>query len=168
MRKLPSKSVLSLVLASLLVTGCGSGGSEEEGAEVPNTNDPVANETPVTVEPIVEEPVVQTPEITTFDLVASEDFELNSTGSLDLDVYIPALSDTRAYLNVCHEKDDGRADYSNCLLNTPLKNGELASRLTLGNDVGSLVMEVWRYDTQAEPFVYHWQREDGLSWGVYP
>ncbi len=150
-----SKVIIGLVAATLL-SSCGSG-SETTKNETVDISDEVD---------INEEVDVEEVNISTAELYTDAGFELNSTTALDIRIDISDLKNERAYLNICRADEDGSADYNNCMLNAPIKNGQLNTQLILGNEIDILSMEIWRYDINSAPFRYQWDREDGAQWDV--
>ncbi len=144
-----------------LFYGC-SGSSGEQSSD--NTH--------ATPEATAEEPVEETNNALTSDYTASEDvvanpnFGFDSVSVVRINITIDALKYRRAYINICHKNNDDELQYDNCLLNTPLKNGELHSDLTVANGVGSLGMEIWVYSVDEIPLKFIWSRDDGMTWLV--
>ena len=103
----------------------------------------------------------------TSELTTTEDFLIESTAELNIDVSISELEYQRAYINVCHSTEDNKIDYSNCVIQKPLKDGSIYNQVTIGNEVDNLHMEVWSYEVNSIPRSFTWKRDYGLDWVVY-
>ena len=86
---------------------------------------------------------------------------------MNIDVSISELEYQRAYINVCHSTVDNQIDYSNCVIQKPLKDGSINNQVTIGNEVDNLHMEVWSYEVDSIPRSFTWERGYGLDWVVY-
>ncbi len=153
----------AIVMLVLLLAACGGGGSG--GGSDTSSSDSSSQQNTTSNQVEESTPETSTPEATTM-LVTSEDFTLETTAKLSVDVTIKALDGERAYVNICHTNGDGNIDYSNCLVKTPLTNGEYTSDVTIGNEVQVLAMQVWRYSETDEPINFLWQRSNGLLWSI--
>lgn len=170
------KKALFFLIVTTYLTACGGGGGGSSSGGSAGASDSSTAEPEETIEPvdITEENVdsqgeseVRPDPVSTKDLVVTEEFELRSTGPLLVEVSIPELQYTRSYVNICRKNESGTGlDYNSCLLNTPLKNGELSVELLLGNETNSLDMEVWQYDPAIQPLAFEWTREGGMVWRV--
>tara|TARA_B100000767_G_scaffold244626_1_gene243027 strand:+ start:205 stop:507 length:303 start_codon:yes stop_codon:yes gene_type:complete len=100
-------------------------------------------------------------------LTTTEDFLIQSTTELNINVSISELAYQRAYINVCYSTLDNKIDYSNCIIQKPLIEGILSNQVIIGNQVDTLHMEVLIYDVNSVPRTFTWERSDGLDWSVY-
>lgn len=97
------------------------------------------------------------------NLTIDQSFNLKTDFDLLIDAKISTGS-VRAYLNVCQSKaDSNKADYQNCVLRKPIKNGELSQQVTLSRQDIALVAEIWLYDSNPEPLRYQWQYDALLN-----
>lgn len=155
-----------LTLCATLAACGGSGGSGSSNSNTPAAVEPdveTAAEALVEPEADLSEPE---PPRSTSELMVSEEFVVDSTTKLDLVVDIEELRNERAYLNVCHEDNSGNTDYNNCALRTPLTDGYLLQSLSFGNEVNSLIAEIWRYDVDSQTIIRRWTKGQGVVWEV--
>jgi hypothetical protein len=97
------------------------------------------------------------------DLIIDQSFTLKTDFDLLIDAKI-AANNVRAYLNICQSfANTGKADYQNCVLRKPLKNGELKQQITLSRQDIALVAEIWLYDSNPEPLRYQWQYDENVT-----
>lgn len=97
------------------------------------------------------------------DLIIDQSFTLKTDFDLLIDAKI-AANNVRAYLNICQSfANTGKADYQNCVLRKPLKNGELKQQITLSRQDIALVAEIWLYDSNPEPLRYQWQYNENVT-----
>lgn len=174
------KVMIFLSLLSTLGACGGGGGSGSEGGSTTSTNTTSNesttsnNDSAVDTDTVsfVTPPTESAPTViqSTSDLVTTEDFIFSAVDELDITIALNDLQYERAYINLCHFKEtqdqSQTIDYSNCVLNTPLKNGSFERGIALGNDITALKMEIWRYDINQEPLSYTWSRENGLDWTI--
>jgi hypothetical protein len=102
-------------------------------------------------------------EVIMTNLTIDQSFDLKTDFDLLIDAKI-STGNIRAYLNVCQSQvDSNKADYQNCILRKPIKNGELSQQVTLSRQDIALVAEIWLYDSNPEPLRYQWQYDALLN-----
>lgn len=134
-----------------------------------DTNELALNERVVEIEDPIEENFEQinTTVNATVDLEVSEEFELQSMTSLDVLIDIPSLYGKRAYVNICKPFSDGRTNYNDCLIRSPIENGQWLASLSVPNDVDLLKLEIWQYSISEEPIVHVWENQNtGMQWRI--
>ncbi len=104
--------------------------------------------------------------VTSMNLVSREDFLFRGISTLQIQVEIESLKYRRAYINICHRDKDGNIQYDDCLLNAPLKNGQMTTDIALANDVNELGMSIWQYSPDDDPMEYSWTRSEIMRWAV--
>lgn len=104
--------------------------------------------------------------VSSADIVSSEEFLFRGISTLEVHVVIESLKYRRAYINICHQDKDGNLQYDNCLLNAPLKNGQISTDIALANDINELGMTIWQYSPEDDPMEYSWMRSEVMLWTV--
>lgn len=151
--------ILLIATSAFLIVACGGGGgSTEAPASEIETNSGSSESTEETT-------TENNPETTTM-LVTGEEFLLETNADISINIVIRELFGQRAYVNICHTDTEGNIDYTDCIVKTPLTNGEYMSVITIGNEVEELAMQVWRYSLTEEPINSLWRRSNGLLWDI--
>jgi hypothetical protein len=114
-----------------------------------------------------EDNVSSNSEVIMTNLTIDQSFDLKTDFDLLIDAKI-STGNVRAYLNICQSKvDSNKADYQNCILRKPIKNGELSQQVTLSRQDIALVAEIWLYDNNPEPLRYQWQYDALLNKQIF-
>ncbi len=158
---IPKKIVVSLLI--ILCHGCGGSSDPNSGNSATDVNTNIHNQDTNVVEEENSSEVVYT---ASEDVIANVDFLFNSAATLHINVAIEPFMYRRAYINICHTDANEELLYDDCLLNAPLKRGQIISELTIANGVETLGMEIWVYSEGDEPLRFTWSRNDGLAWIV--
>ncbi len=158
---IPKKIVILMLI--ILCHGCGGSSNSNSGSSTTDPNTITQNQDAnVTEEENSSEAVYTASE----DVVANVEFLFNSVATLHINVAIASFMYRRAYINICHTDVNEELQYDDCLLNAPLKRGQIISELTVANGVETLGMEIWVYSEADEPLRFTWSRNDGLAWIV--
>jgi len=171
---------LILLTSFLALSACGGGGSESDSS-VSNTsanssvslqtnsssnsdNSSQTENSDSSSEDINDEDNASSnSEVIMTNLAIDQSFDLKTDFDLLIDAKI-STGDIRAYLNICQSKvGSNKADYQNCVLRKPLKNGELMQQVTLSRQDIALVAEIWLYDSNPEPLRYQWQFDENVN-----
>ncbi len=158
---IPKKIVISVLI--ILCHGCGGSSEPNSGSSTSDVNTNIQNQDADVAEEENSSEAVYT---TSEDVVAHVDFLFNSVATLHINVAIKSLMYRRAYINICHTDAYEELQYDDCLLNSPLRRGQIISDLTIANGVETLGMEIWVYSEGDEPLRFTWSRNDGLAWIV--
>ena len=174
------KKYLILLTSLLALSACGGGGSESDNS-VSNTsasssasqqtnstsNSDNSSQTDNSDSSSDEDNASSNSEVIMTNLTIDQSFDLKTDFDLLIDAKI-STGNVRAYLNVCQSKvDSNKADYQNCILRKPIKNGELSQQVTLSRQDIALVAEIWLYDSNPEPLRYQWQYDALLNKQIF-
>ncbi|MFC1747533.1 hypothetical protein ACFL2V_01870 [Pseudomonadota bacterium] len=134
------KEIPFIYLVTFSLLGCGGGGSESTSVDISHI-DKHAN-------------------TLTKQLSAEPYFEMKTSHTLTIDFSWAELSEQRAYLSICQQAPAHETiDYTNCLLRTPINNGEFQGTIVVTNDQRKLFAEVWRYDLTSQPISQKYEIE---------
>ena len=137
-----SMKLISLLLFSLILGGCGGAGGSAESTE---NKESAAGEPLVFAEP-VEQAVLEMD-----SLVAAEDFTFTSKNQIQVLVELSAYQELRSYVSLYREYqqlDSGRyyPDPASRVISGVLQNGIFAQSFTGLNNQQQYLIEVWFYD----------------------
>lgn len=164
LRKFMAVSAVLFCSTGIIVScGGGGGGSIDSNSNASVNSQMLTEENDDTVEAGNEYP---RDSVSSTDIVSSEEFLFRGISTLEVHVAIASLKYRRAYINICHQDKDGNLQYDNCLLNAPLKNGQISADIALANDVNKLGMTIWQYSPEHDPMEYSWMRSDVMLWAV--
>lgn len=127
---------ICFVMFTVIMIGCGGGGSEETSAPP---------------EPIVNQPN----EPSMNDLTVDSSFDFTTDIKVTIAV-TPQLVEHRAYLNVC-QSDAKVVSDETCYLRTPVSAVGLTREIVIPHKEQGLKAAIWYYDVDTEPMTFYWQ-----------
>lgn len=134
----------ALITACFAIAACGGGGgggSTEQPAS--QTSPPTSTQPPVT------QPVPKS----TKDLVASANFDMQSTWAMTVTIELATQAD--GFLSLCTDyAPDGDAfdiNFGSCILRTNLKDGRFSGKVTLSSAVERLIAVLYYFDENSTP-----------------
>ena len=150
MNSLPHHSAIAMTLAlSLMLASCGD--ETGTGADLSDT---------------VAEPASGT----TAELTADPRFVFATTSDVSVDIDISSWMTASAMLSVCsgYSSQSGvyDIDYSSCQIRGIIENGRFAERITLPNEVVSLVAEIRPLHDVNNPSVFEWSNDGSEQFSV--
>ncbi len=159
-----------LFCSAVIIVSCGGagGGSSDSNSSASANSQMITEGNDDTVDEENEYPNEEQSidSVSSTDIVSREDFLFRGISTLEIQVVIESLKYRRAYINICHQDKDGSLQYDNCLLNAPLKNGQITTDIVLANDVNGLGMTIWQYSPDDDPMEYSWTRSEIMLWAV--
>ena len=160
---IPAALRLCLPLVAMLLVSCGGGSSESPAIEASLDASSVAP--PQNAAP-ADDSNPETPLTGTQSLVADENFGFSSKYSVEINVSTLAEYE---HLTLCQVSQGGSSsDYSNCMLNASLQQGQYQGELLLTHQTQDLVATLWDFDNALEPQHKTWNRDsDGLVINIF-
>lgn len=167
----------TIIILSLALFGCGSGGDSNDSNQVGNTeisaNTATTSQTQLNETKQVEssnstQNIINETEQTvkTQDLIVEQSFGFKSTSSLRVNIELNDLEGIPSFASICQQDDTGEIDRRNCLYQGNLNQGKLAIEVKLANHVQGLNAEIWLLDGSAKHLKFTWNKNLGQVWSI--
>ena len=142
------KKLITMLSLTVLLTACGSGGSDSETDASAGTD---GGSTTIAENPDTDPVVLEN----TADLESSADFDFATSRSIAIDFDVAAARTSPGLMSVCSDYSKlGEMydiNYDSCTLQAPLVNGIYSGDMEVTNDIDVVVGVVWFKDSSIEP-----------------